>query len=465
MTDRIHETIDTGPMSRFQVVAVILCIALNMLDGYDVLVMAFTASSVAMEWGLSASQVGILLSAGLFGMAAGSLFIAPLADRLGRRAVILLCLVLVTVGMVLSSVSTGPVQLAGLRALTGLGIGGMLASLNVITSEYSSGRWRSATVSLQVTGYPLGATVGGIIGAWLLGEYGWRSMFLFGGVCSAVMIPAVLLRLPESLDYLLARRPPDALQKVNALLRKMDRQPASDLPEVVTETARASGVGSLFKEGLGGATLRIWGAFFLQMLSFYFVLSWTPRLLVQAGMSAQQGVTGGVLLNLGGIIGGSIFAWLSVKRGLKPLSIGCFLLTALTMAAYANVATAFLPAVITAALIGAVIFSAMASLYAMAPLLYPATIRSTGMGWSIGIGRIGAILAPITAGMLIDSGWESLHLYYVFAVPVLIAALAVRGLPVRCSWRVTTDSAPGHLKAHGCARRRRWRAKDKSRAF
>jgi len=430
MTTRLKDTIESGPMSHFQVVAVMLCIALNMLDGYDVLVMAFTASSVAKEWNLSASQVGILLSAGLFGMATGSLFIAPLADRLGRRAVILLCLVLVTVGMVLSSVSTGPTQLAGLRALTGLGIGGMLASLNVITSEYSSGRWRSATVSLQVTGYPLGATVGGIIGAWLLGAFGWRSMFLFGGVCSAVMIPVVLWRLPESLDYLLARRPPDALKKLNLLLMKMERAPLTELPHEEA-TKVEGGLGSLFKDHLGGATLRIWGAFFLQMLSFYFVLSWTPRLLVQAGMSAQQGVTGGVLLNLGGIIGGSIFAWLSVKRGLKPLSIACFLLTALTMAAYANLATSFLPAVITASLIGAVIFSAMASLYAMAPLLYPAEIRSTGMGWSIGIGRLGAILAPITAGMLIDSGWESLHLYYVFAVPVLIAALAVRGLPVR----------------------------------
>ncbi len=431
MTTRVQDTIDTGEMSAFQVVAVAICVTLNMLDGFDVLVMAFTASEVAKEWGLSGAEVGVLLSSGLFGMAAGSLFLAPFADRFGRRNLVLLCLVLLTVGMLLSSVATSPTQLAALRAVTGLGIGGMLASINVITSEYSSQKWRSAAISLQATGYPIGATIGGIIAASLLVNYGWRSVFVFGGLVSAAMIPIVLWRLPESLDFLLARRPANALARLNRLLERMGRAAVAELPMVVVATKPQTGLKDLFHGASGRNTLLVWASFFMVMLGFYFVLSWTPRLLVAAGMSAQQGVTGGVLLNIGGIIGGSLFAWLSVKGSLKGLSALSMVATAVAMAAYAFFASTLAASFVLALAIGIVIFGSMVSLYAITPLLYPPANRATGMGWAIGIGRLGAILAPIAAGMLLDGGFEARDLYYVFAVPMVVAMLTVRQLPVK----------------------------------
>jgi MFS family permease len=330
-------------------------------------------------------------------------------------------------------VTTAPIQLAALRALTGLGIGGMLASLSVITGEFSSGKWRSAAISAQVTGYSIGATIGGIIAGWLMTHYGWRSVFAFGGVASAVLIPVVLVALPESLDYLLARRPPDALSKLNSLLRRMGRPELEQLPpasEAMSPTSQ-KGMKSLFIGQIGRSTLLIWTSFFMLMLSFYFFQSWTPRLLVAAGMSNQQGVTGGVLLNIGGIIGGAAFAWTSVKVGLKSLSSACMLLTAVASAVYATLATGLVPAFTIALFIGMFMFGAMASLYSITPLLYPPEIRATGTGWAIGIGRIGAIVAPLAAGVLIDNGWQALNLYYVFAVPVLVAMLTVRALPVK----------------------------------
>ncbi len=431
MTDRIHETIDTGPMSRFQVVAVLICITLNMLDGFDVLVMAFTASDVAKEWGLSGAEVGILLSAGLFGMAAGSMFLAPFADRFGRRALILTCLILITVGMVSSAAATGPEMLGALRVLTGIGIGGMLASLNVITGEYSSNRWRSAAISMQATGYPIGATIGGIIAAWLIVRFGWRSVFLFGGVVSALMIPFVLLRLPESLDFLLARRPPGALDKLNHLLSKMQRETVAELPRIADVATPHARLVDLFRGGWAGSTLLIWTSFFMVMLGFYFVLSWTPRLLVAAGMSTQQGITGGVLLNIGGIIGGSVFAWLSVKGSLKGLASLSMLLTVLALVAYGYFSGTLGLAFVLALLSGIFIFASMVSLYAITPALYPAAVRTTGMGWAIGIGRLGAILAPLLAGVLVDGGWQAGQLYYLYAIPLAVAMLAVRGLRVK----------------------------------
>ncbi|MEQ1580624.1 MAG: MFS transporter [Steroidobacteraceae bacterium] len=433
MTARLRDAIESGAMSSVQVFAVALCTGLNMLDGFDVLVMAFTAAEVAKEWSLSGAQLGVLLSAGLFGMAGGSLFLAPLADRFGRRALIVTCLVLITIGMLLSAATTAPIQLAFLRALTGLGIGGMLASLSVITGEFASGKWRSASISAQVTGYSIGATIGGIIAGWLMANYGWRSVFAFGGVVSGVLIPVVLVALPESLDYLLARRPPNALSKLNSLLRKMGRPELEQLPpasEATSPTAQ-KGMKSLFTGQIGRSTLLIWTSFFMLMLSFYFFQSWTPRLLVAAGMSNQQGVTGGVLLNIGGIIGGAAFAWTSVKVGLKSLSSACMLLTAVASAVYAAFATGLVPAFTIALFIGMFMFGAMASLYSITPLLYPPEIRATGTGWAIGIGRIGAIVAPLAAGVLIDSGWQALNLYYVFAIPVVVAMVTVRALPVK----------------------------------
>lgn len=162
MTD-LREIVDRGPMRGFQYLAVLVCILLNMIDGFDVLVMAFTAASVSREWGLSGAQVGLLLSAGLVGMAAGSLLLAPLADRWGRRRLILVCLLLSGSGMLLSALAGSPLQLALLRGLTGLGVGGVLASSNVIASEYSARRWRGLAVSLQGMGYALGATLGGLL--------------------------------------------------------------------------------------------------------------------------------------------------------------------------------------------------------------------------------------------------------------------------------------------------------------
>jgi len=430
----IRQAIDQGAMSRFQVLAVALCVTLNMLDGFDVLVMAFTASEVAKEWSLSGARLGGLLSAGLVGMAGGSLFLAPWADRFGRRAITLLCLGVITLGMLGSVLAQGPAQLAVLRVFTGIGIGGILASLNVITSEYASRRWRSTAISLQVTGYPIGATVGGAVGAFLITSYGWRSAFLFGALASGIMIPVVIRSLPESLDFLLARRPPDALRRLNDLLRRMGRPEVSELPgrraEEHEEHADRNPVRRLLSDRIARSTFLIWTAFFLVMFGFYFITSWTPKLLVAAGLSTREGITGGVALNLGGIVGGSLFGYLARHLPLRRLAELYLGLTAACMLLFGFFASNLAAAFPIALAIGVFLFGSMVGLYAVTPILYPAAIRTTGMGWAIGIGRIGAILAPVTAGLLVDSGWATAHLYYAFAAPFVGALLVVRALRI-----------------------------------
>jgi MFS family permease len=304
----------------------------------------------------------------------------------------------------------------------------MLASINVITAEYSSDKWRSTAISIQVIGYPIGATIGGSIAAVLIAQHGWRSAFLFGAIASLVMIPIVIWRLPESMDFLLAKQPSRALDRLNALLRSMKQATVSQLPELATidrQYARGNPVQRLFVGGLARSTILIWLAFFLLMFNFYFVLSWTPKLLVAAGLSNQQGITGGVLLNVGGIIGGALFGFLSSKLRLKRLTAAYLVITAAALVLFGLFAPQLDMAFTIAVLIGAFIFGSMAGLYALAPRIYPAAIRTTGMGWSIGIGRIGAILAPTIVGVLIDAGWKTADLYYVFSIPLIVAMLTV----------------------------------------
>ncbi len=427
MTD-IRKNMDEGAMTSFQWLAVAICTLLIMLDGFDVLVMAFTASSVAAEWKLGGAQLGVLFSAGLIGMAIGSLVIAPLADRHGRQPVILLCLAIVSLGMLLSAAARNHAELAALRGITGLGIGGMLASVGVITAEYSSSKWRSTAIALQATGYPIGATLGGLMAAWLLGHHGWRSVFVFGGLTTALMVPIVLWRLPESVDFLISRRPSGALGKLNRLMALMGRPALQQLPAPASGSQAAQGgntVAALFRNGLARPTLMLWIGFFLLMFNVYFSLSWTPKLLVQAGLSAQQGVTGGVLLNLGGIAGGSLFGLLALKAKLRHLAIGSLLLNALFTALFGMASASLGWAFAAAVGMGIFLFACMAGLYGLVPSTYPAEVRATGMGWTIGIGRLGAILAPTMAGLLLDRGWQPASLYYVFALPLIAAALAV----------------------------------------
>jgi benzoate transport len=425
----VRPTIDEQPLSRFQAVAIGLCVVLNALDGFDVLVMAFTASEVAKEWSLSGAALGTLLSAGLFGMAGGSLFIAPWADRYGRRATTLASLCLITLGMLLSSLAQSPAQLGLLRVLTGVGVGGILASLTVITSEYSPKRLRASAIALMTTGYPVGATVGGAIAAFLVTRYGWRSAFLFGALASAAMIPAVARSLPESVDFLLARRPPGALARLNDVLRRMGRPAVAALPSLeADEPERANPLGGLFAKGTAGQTALIWSAFFLLMSSFYFVMSWTPKLLIEAGLSTRQGITGGVLLNLGGILGGILFSSLATRSSPKRLSIVSLGSSAAAMVLLGALATHRVSAFLVAFAVGTMLCASMSGLYALAPSLYPAAFRATGIGWAIGIGRLGAILAPLWAGFLVDRGWDTVGLYAAFALPVGLGMLAVRGL-------------------------------------
>lgn len=425
MNNPVQQLIDEQPMSAFQIFVVGICVSINMLDGFDVLVMAFTASSIAADWGADNKDLGMLFSAGLFGMAIGSLFVAPYGDRFGRRAIILLCLVTISIGMFLSAMTQSVGQLIAVRAITGLGIGGMLASINVLVAEYSSIKRRAFCISFLQAGYPIGATIGGVIAVFLLSHYGWRSVYIFGGLVSTVIIPFVLLKLPESLDYMVVKQPPNALKKINSTLLKMGHKVLDALPAPIpSEDRLPQNVTSLLVPSQRRSTLLIWTAFFMVMFSFYFTLSWTPKLLVEAGLSREQGISGSVIINMGGVVGSLILGFLAGRFNLNKMISGYMVTCAALTILFGLMSNNLGLALIVAAFLGFFLFGSMIGLYAIAPSIYTAEVRTTGMGWAIGIGRVGAIISPWLAGILLDLGTSVAVMYSIFAVPMLIAMVA-----------------------------------------
>lgn len=428
MSQDFRAAINTGPMSSFQKMVLTVCIALNMLDGFDVLVVAFAAPHLAADWQLSGQQLGTLLSSGLLGMAAGGFFIAPFADRIGRRPLVLICLFTVAIGMLTSAFAQTYNQLLLLRILTGLGIGGMLASISVIASEYASDKWRTGAITMLSTGYTLGATIGGAITGVLLAYYSWRSAFLLGGISTLLIIPLAFYGFQESLDFLVAKRPKKALSRVNAILKRMKRDTIEQLPDadVMGQISHAPLSGRLLPSRVMVLrTLLIWIAFIFVMSGFYFLMSWTPKLLVEAGMSATQGITGGVLLNVGGLIGCTLFSVVSGRIKLRPLLTWFLVISAALLAIFGANTSKLQFAMPLAIVLGATISACVGGLYALTPTLYSPTARATGVGWAIGMGRLGAMVAPVLVGILIDSGWQAKNLYYLFAVPFLLAALPI----------------------------------------
>lgn len=427
MTGDLRRTLAEGPLTRFQLAAIAVGIGLNMLDGFDILAMSFSASGVKADWHLLDAQLGALLSAGLVGMGLGSLTLGPVADRLGRRNVVLFSVALAGAGMLGSAAARGFYDLLVLRVLTGLGIGGTIASVAVVVSEYAPDRWRRTALGAYATGYSIGATVGGALAAYAIPRYGWRSAFVIGGSMSLLLLPLAWRRLPESIDFLLTRRPASALRRVNALLEAMHRPTIGALPESA-DGAGASGAAPVRAQLsllMTPATGLVWAMFFCTMAGFYFIVSWTPRLLHAAGLSASQGLTGGVLLNLGGIAGCALYAIAAARADAHRLLLAALVGSAVLIAAFSLTMTRLDAALWTALLLGIISNAAMAGLYAVGPPLYPTAVRATGMGWAIGIGRFGAILSPLASGALSDHGWLPAQLYTLFSVPFAIAAVAM----------------------------------------
>lgn len=426
----IRKAIDITPMGGFQWYLIGLATFLNALDGYDVLAMAFTATSVTEEFGLTGSQLGLLLSSGLIGMALGSLILGPFADRLGRRRILILALSINLLGLALSATAGSAVELGIWRVVTGLGIGGILATVTVLTSEYSNNKNRGMAVSIFTAGYGLGATLGGALATQLIPAFGWRSVFAAGAAATLFSLVLVIVSIPESVDYLRVKRPAGAEAKMEKIARRLGKTATTEVavPAAGTGESEQVKLSSLLTGQFKLTTYKLWAAFFIIMFGFYFANTWTPQLLVESGMTENQGIIGGLALTLGGTFGSLLYGLITIRFDARHTLMVFSALSAATLVVF--ITTTSIPALafLSGVLVGMLINGCVAGLYTVTPASYPSELRTTGVGWGIGVGRFGAILAPITVGALLDAGWTPVYLYTGVAVVVVLAAVALIGI-------------------------------------
>ena len=420
----IRQLIDEKPISGLQLRVVLGCFALNMLDGFDVLAIAFTAPTISQEWQLTPYVLGIIFSAGLIGMTLGAAFIAPYTDVIGRRAMILLSLTAIAISMAVTGMTNDATQMIVMRVITGLGIGSILASLTSLVAEYTPARKRSLMVGFMQVGYPLGATAGGFAAVWLIGSYGWPAVFYFGSALSFAAVLFAWFFLPESLEFLSTRQPANALARINRILTRMGWPQLEAMPDAPPTVAKPS-IRRILTPDYRNWTLLLWSGFFMAFLTLYFLFSWIPKITADAGLPVDKAIYIGTALNFGAFLGGTILGYLSDRFGVRPLIIWFFTGGVIFMVVFGFSPPEVGLLLVLAFLIGFCVLGGFVGFYISAACLYHTEIRTTGVGWSIGAGRTGAIIGPYLGGVFINMGYPSSVNFIIFAVPLVLACVAI----------------------------------------
>jgi len=422
----------TSPMTRFQLVAVTITVFLNGLDGFDVLAISFASPGIAEEWGIDRSMLGIVLAMELIGMAIGSVLLGGVADRVGRRPLILGCLLTMMVGMLAAATSANITQLLIWRVLTGLGIGGMLAVINATAAEFSNARSRNTAVALMAVGYPLGAVLGGTVSAWLLQSHDWRVVFYFGGMVTAGVLPLVWYFLPETVAFLAHRRPPDALARINRTLARMGHAQVERLPAQVQEdSGRQHSARELFARPWLLVTLLVTMAYFAHIATFYFILKWIPKIIVDMGYVASSAAGVLVWANIGGALGGVLFGLLVRRWPLLWLTIATMVISTIMINVFGRGQASLQELALIAAISGFFTNAGVVGLYAVFAQVFPTRLRASGTGFVIGVGRGGAALSPMMAGFLFEGGFGLASVALLMSLGSLLAAVSLGILQMR----------------------------------
>ena len=392
-------------MSPLQVLIVGLMIVLNALDGFDVSAISYASPGISKEWSLPQGGLGIVLSMELIGMAFGSIVIGNLADRVGRKPTMLLCLAFMSVGMLMATTAGNPTALSVWRVITGLGIGGMLAAINAVSSEFANDKRKHMSVALMTIGYPLGAVFGGLGAARLLQTYDWRSVFYLGAMATVVLIPVVAFVIPESVHWLARKQPSGALEKINKAMARMGHPPVAALP-VMSPAARAQSAGDIFGPAMLATTVLVTLAYFFHIVTFYYIIKWVPKIVVDMGFVASSSARVLMWTNVGGATGGAIFGFLTLRYNVKMLTIAALVVSTVAVSLFGTAPADLQTLIIICAFCGFFINAGIVGLYAIIAQAFPTHVRASGTGFAIGAGRGGSVLAPIIAGFLFQYGFS-----------------------------------------------------------
>ena len=424
---RIDDIIEANPMGRFQRWILLLCTLVIVFDGFDVLAIAFAAPAVSVQLGIAKSQLGYLFSSGLLGMTLGALILGPVGDKIGRRRAVIASVAIFGLFTLLTGFADSLALLLLARFLTGLGLGGAMPNATALITEYVADRHRNLVVAVIFLGMPLGGILGGLIAGQLIPALGWPSIFFLGGLAPLALVPMLMWRLPESPRFLIEQaRDNDAqLRAIAAGIEQRHPIPADATFTHEAHPVPAMPVKALFTADYARDTLLLWLAYFCNLMVVYFLFSWIPTLWVDAGYALSEASRIVVIINLGGAIAPFVIAWLIRRFGSHPVLTGCFLLGALTLIGIGLAVGSLATVLMLSFLAGLFIIGGQTSLNGFASFVYPTQIRSTGVGWAIGVGRMGSVIGPLVVSLLVALGFAARGNFVVFGCVTLVTGLAI----------------------------------------
>ncbi len=420
----VHELSDKARFNRFHAGMLLWCAVIIICDGYDLAVAGIALPSIMKDMGVTAQNAGFMVSSALFGMMFGAIFLGTIADRIGRRKAIAICIALFSVFTAAAGFTHDPYTFSAMRFLAGLGIGGVMPNVVAQMTEYSPKKIRATMVTLMFSGYAVGGMLAALLGKGLLETYGWSSVFMAAGL-PVLLIPVILKTLPESMPFLIRENRLDELKQIVTRMEPSYRPDAGDrfaLP--AQDRAEGAPIGKLFQDGRGFSTAMFWIAFFMCLFMVYALSSWLTKLMASAGYSLGSALTFVLVLNFGAVIGAVGGGWLADRFNIKYVLMGMYALAAVSITLLGfKVPTELL--FLLVGLAGASTIGTQIVTYAYAGQFYPMAIRSTGIGWASGVGRSGAILAPIAIGTLVGMALPLEQNFMAIAIPAAIAVIAV----------------------------------------
>ena len=423
----VVEHINTLSVSRFQVHVAILCALVAMLDGFDIQAIAFVAPSLSEIWQVPLSDFGPALAASLVGLMIGAMSLGPLGDKYGRKGLLIVSFCLVGLTTLLTAFATNMTELFIYRFLTGVGLGGTIPNAIALTAEYAPARRRTIFVTIMFCGFPLGAALGGFLAELLITQYGWQAIFYVGGVLPLLLCILLYFSLPESIVYLADR--PSSRAETARLMAKIDRSFSASSETTFTSSdanAESGSIPALFNNGRWLITLLIWAIFFANLLLLYFILSWLPGILSASGLPRDRAFLATGIFNLGGVLGGITLSFICDRYGTSRVLVFVFLLAAVAIAAIATFFDTLQLVLFFVFFAGIGVVGSQFFLNVIAAAFYPTSIRSTGLGWALGAGRIGAIVAPLLGGVLMKLGWNATSIFWLLAGFAILCVIIMR---------------------------------------
>ena len=419
-----HKMADEAQFRGFHALILFWCAIIIIFDGYDLAVAGIALPSIMKDMGVDPTQAGFMVSSALFGMMFGAIFLGTVADHIGRRWAIVACITLFSLFTAAAGLTKDPILFSITRFLAGLGIGGVMPNVVAHMTEYAPRKMRSTLVTLMFSGYAVGGMVAALLGKGLIEAYGWQSVFL-AAAAPIVLIPFILSTLPESMPFLLDAGRHEELKRIIAKLDPNYHPVATDhfaLPD--EDRADHAPVHHLFHEGRGFSTVMFWIAFLICLFMVYALSSWLTKLMAAAGYNLGSALSMVLALNFGGMVGAIAGGWFADRFHIKWVLVSMFVLAGVSISALGiNLPQG--PLMVVVAFAGASTIGTQIVAYAYAGQFYPMAVRSTGIGFASGVGRSGAILAPILIGMLVAMHMPLQMNFLAIAIPGLVAALAV----------------------------------------